>query len=82
VRLSPDRIYELLSDAAGNRWSRLIASTGVNTFSCEARIELSDSSDPVVANAMACAVQRLQVDTYRLLNPSTYCDITSLMTFV
>ena len=38
VGLSPDRTYELLSDAAGNRWSRLIASAGVTTFSYEARI--------------------------------------------
>ena len=79
--LSPDRIYELLSDAAGNRWSRLIASTGFTTFRYEARIELSDSSDPVVAVAMASAVQGLPLDTYPLLNPSSYCDMTSLMTF-
>jgi transposase-like protein len=70
-----------LSDAAGNRWSRLIASTGVTTFRYEARIELSDSSDPVVAVAMASAVQGLPLDTYPLLNPSSYCDMTSLMTF-
>ena len=81
MRLSPDRIYELLSEAAGNRWSRLIASTGVTTFRCEARIELSDSSDPVLATAMASAVQGSPLDTYPLLNPSSYCDIASLMTF-
>jgi hypothetical protein len=46
VRLSPDRTYELLSDSAGNRWSRLIASAGVTIFSYEARIELPDSCAP------------------------------------
>jgi transglutaminase-like putative cysteine protease len=81
VRLSPDRIYELLIDSAGNRWSRLIASAGVTTFSYEARIEQSGSSDPVVATATACAVQALPVDTYPLLNPSPYCDTAALMTF-
>ena len=81
VRLSPDRIYELLIDSAGNRWSRLIASAGVTTFSYEARIEQSGNSDPVVATATACAVQALPVDTYPLLNPSPYCDTAALMTF-
>lgn len=81
VRLSPDRIYELLSDSAGNRWSRLIASAGVTTFTYEARIELPDSCDPVVPAATACAVQALPVDTYPLLNPSPYCDTAALMTF-
>ena len=81
VRLIPDRIFELLIDSAGNRWSRLIASAGVTTFSYEARIEQSGSSDPVVATATACAVQALPVDTYPLLNPSPYCDTAALMTF-
>ena len=81
VRLSPDRIFELLIDSAGNRWSRLIASAGVTTFSYEARIEQSGSSDPVVATATACAVQALPVDTYPLLNPSPYWDTAALMTF-
>ena len=53
VRLSPDRIFELLIDSAGNRWSRLIASAGVTTFSYESRIEQSGSCDPVVATATA-----------------------------
>ena len=81
VRLSPDRIFELLIDSAGNRWSRLIASAGVTTFSYGARIEQSGSSDPVVATATACAVQALPVDTYPLPNPSPYCDTAALMTF-
>ena len=81
VRLEPDRTYELLSDAAGNRWSRLIASAGVTTFTYEARIERPDSTDPVIATATACAVQALPVDTYPLLNPSPYCDTAALMTF-
>jgi hypothetical protein len=81
VLLQPDRTYELLSDAAGNRWSRLIASAGVTTFTYAARIERPDSTDPVVANATACAVQALPVDTYPLLNPSPYCDTAALMAF-
>jgi transglutaminase-like putative cysteine protease len=81
VRLQPDHTYELLSDSAGNRWSRLMASAGVTTFTYEARIERPGSTDPVVPAARACAVQALPVDTYPLLNPSPYCDTAALMAF-
>ena len=81
VRLEPDRTFELLSDSAGNRWSRLIASAGVTSFIYEAQIERPDSTDPVLPAARVCAVQALPVDTYPLLNPSPYCDTAALMAF-
>jgi len=32
VELEPDRSFEVLTDQSGNRWSRLIAASGLSTF--------------------------------------------------
>jgi hypothetical protein len=79
VALRPDRSFELLTDASGNRWSRLIAASGLTTFRYGATIERPDSTDPVLPATPACPVQALPIDTYRFLNASTHCDTTALM---
>jgi transglutaminase-like putative cysteine protease len=79
VELRPDRCFELLTDGSGNRWSRLIAASGLTTFRYGATIERPDSTDPVLPATPACPVQALPIDTYRYLNASTYCDTAALM---
>jgi transglutaminase-like putative cysteine protease len=79
VELQPDRSFELLTDGSGNRWSRLIAASGLTTFRYGATIERPDSTDPVLPATPACPVQALPIDTYRFLNASTYCDTPALM---
>ncbi len=79
VRLHPDRSIEVLSDQAGNRWCRLTAPSGITRFGYTTSITCSDSSDPVLPSVPECPIQALPIDTYRYLNPSTYCDTESLM---
>jgi len=79
LRLHPDRSIEVLSDQAGNRWCRLTAPSGITRFGYTTTITCSDSSDPVLPSVPECPIQALPIDTYRYLNPSTYCDTESLM---
>ncbi|MEI7664562.1 MAG: transglutaminase family protein [Synechococcaceae cyanobacterium ELA263] len=79
VRLHPDRSIEVLSDQAGNRWCRLMAPSGITRFGYATTITCSDRSDPVLPSVPECPIQALPIDTYRFLNPSTYCDTESLM---
>jgi transglutaminase-like putative cysteine protease len=79
VELKPDRSFELLTDQSGNRWSRLIAASGLTTFRYSATIERPDSTDPVLPATPSCPVQSVPIETYRFLNASTYCDTAALM---
>ena len=79
LRLQPDRSIEVLRDQAGNRWCRLTAPSGITRFGYATTITCSDRSDPVLPSVPECPIQALPIDTYRYLNPSTYCDTESLM---
>jgi transglutaminase-like putative cysteine protease len=77
--LEPDRSFEVLSDLAGNPWSRWVAPAGVSHFRFDATVSRPDHPDLVVPTAPRCPVERLPIDTYRYLNASTYCDTAALM---
>jgi transglutaminase-like putative cysteine protease len=77
--LEPDRSFEVLTDTAGNRWSRWLAPAGVSRFRFASTLRRPDSTDLVVPTAPQCPVQRLPIDTYHYLNASTYCDTAALM---
>jgi len=77
--LQPDRTVEVLADQGGNRWCRFLAPPGPTSLRYDATIHVSDGTDPVVPTAPACPIQTLPIDTYRFLNPSTYCDTPALM---
>jgi transglutaminase-like putative cysteine protease len=79
VALDPDRGFEVLTDQAGNRWSRWLAPAGVSRFGFATSLTRPDSTDLQVPTAPACPVQRLPIDTYAFLNASTYCDTPALM---
>ena len=79
VALEPDRGFEVLSDLAGNRWSRWMAPAGESRFGFATSLTRPDSTDLQVPTAPLCPVERLPIDTYRFLNASTYCDTAALM---
>lgn len=80
VKLHPDRTLEALTDRSGNRWSRLVAPSGLTRFHYATTISCSDSPDAVEPSAPQCPVQALPIDTYPFLTASTYCDTPALMT--
>jgi transglutaminase-like putative cysteine protease len=75
----PDRMIEVLADQAGNRWCRFVAPAGSTSLRYAASLQCDDATDPVVPTAPQCPIQALPIDTYRYLNPSTYCDPAPLM---
>ncbi len=77
--VQPDSKVDVLPDAWGNRWSRLLAAAGRTSFRYAASIHCPDSCDPVWPTAPACPVEALPIDTYPFLNPSAYCDTPRLM---
>ncbi|MFN9547077.1 MAG: transglutaminase-like domain-containing protein [Cyanobacteriota bacterium] len=77
--VEPDRSFEVLTDAGGNRWCRWLAPSGVSHFRFAASVMRPDSTDLVVPTAPRCPVEGLPIDTYRYLNASTYCDTAALM---
>ena len=79
VLLQPERTLEVLTDGQGNRWCRLMAASGASTFRYSATVHCPNEPDPVVATASQCPVQALPIDTYRFLNPSSYCYTPALM---
>ena len=79
MELEPERGYELLTDQSGNRWCRLLARAGTIQLRYAATIHRPDSNDPVLPAVGACPIEALPIDTYRFLNPSTYCDTPALM---
>ena len=79
VALDPDRSFEVLTDAGGNRWSRWLAPAGVSRFRFVTSLFRPDETDLQVPTAPRCPVQRLPIDTYPFLNASTYCDTPALM---
>ena len=79
LELEPERGYELLTDQSGNRWCRLLARAGTIQLRYAATIHRPDSNDPVLPAVGACPIEALPIDTYRFLNPSTYCDTPALM---
>lgn len=81
VQLTPDRCFEVLTDNAGNRWGRWLAPAGGSSLQFNTMVARPDHCDLVVTTAPACPVGRLPIDTYRYLNPSTYCDTAGLMEF-
>ncbi|MGB5133811.1 MAG: transglutaminase family protein [Prochlorococcaceae cyanobacterium] len=80
VELEPDRTLEALTDRHGNRWSRVVAPSGVTRFRYATTIACPDSTDPVELSAPQCPVQALPIDTYPFLSASAYCDTPALMT--
>jgi transglutaminase-like putative cysteine protease len=78
LKLSPDRLSEVLVDDDGNRWSRFHAAAGRTSFRYEARFADSGQADRQQPNAPECAVGVLPIAAYRHLNPSTYCDTERL----
>jgi transglutaminase-like putative cysteine protease len=79
LRLVPDRTMEVLADQTGNRWSRWLAPSGSTQLLYSTTVLCSDSPDPVLPSVRQCPIQALPIDTYRFLNPSTYCDTAELM---
>jgi len=79
LELEPERGFELLTDQSGNRWCRLLARAGTIQLRYAATIHRPDSNDPVLLAVGACPIEALPIDTYRFLNPSTYCDTPALM---
>ncbi|MFM7169554.1 MAG: transglutaminase-like domain-containing protein [Cyanobium sp.] len=79
LQVSPERPYEVLTDHGGNRWCRLLARPGCTTLGYTATIFASDHTDPVLPHVGQCPIQALPIETYRFLNPSTYCDTPNLM---
>ena len=79
LELPTDRVFEVLADQAGNRWCRLLAPPGTTTLRYAATIDAPDDCDPVLPGVRQCPIDALPIDTYRFLNPSTYCDTAALM---
>jgi transglutaminase-like putative cysteine protease len=79
LHLLHDRSYEVLADQAGNRWCRLLATSGITSLTYAATIQVPDASDPVLTHVRQGPIQALPIDAYRFLNASTYCDTAALM---
>jgi transglutaminase-like putative cysteine protease len=79
VEIDPDRTLEALTDRSGNRWSRMVAPSGVTRFRYATTIACPDDPDPVEPSAPHCPVHALPIDTYPFLTASTYCDTLALM---
>jgi transglutaminase-like putative cysteine protease len=79
LQVQPDRAFELLTDQAGNRCCRLLAPAGSSSLRYAASIAVPDHPDPVHPGVRSCPVELLPIDTYRFLNPSSYCDTPALM---
>lgn len=78
VRLSPDRLSEVLVDGDGNRWSRFLAAPGRTNFRYEVCLDDPGLPDRQLPTAPECPVGVLPIAAYRYLNPSTYCDTERL----
>lgn len=78
LRLTPDRIAEVLTDADGNRACRFVASSGSTTLGFEVVVADDGLPDPVAPDVGECPVGALPIVTYPYLNPSRYCDTDRL----
>ena len=79
LQIQPDRTVEVLADLGGNRWCRFEAPSGTTSLRYATTIEASDHTDPILPSVGQCPIKALPIDTYRFLNPSTYCDTAALM---
>lgn len=78
LRITPDRLTEVLMDQGGNRWCRFVAPAGETRLEYETIVSDRGSPDVVVPTARQCPIEALPIDTYRYLNPSRYCDTDRL----
>jgi hypothetical protein len=78
LRITPDRLTEVLMDQGGNRWCRFVAPAGDTCLAYETVVSDRGSPDLVVPTARQCPIEALPIDTYRYLNPSRYCDTDRL----